>query len=85
MAIDEEVTHGRTFQIKHHVSRRSIQQRRSASLGCRPPDESPGNLAEMGDDAASGGSPCDANQQAVPGGPPAPAQMDNTATENREH
>jgi len=30
--LEEEITHGRAVQIRRHVSRRSIQQRRSASL-----------------------------------------------------
>lgn len=44
-ALDEEVTHGRAFQIKHHVSRRSIQTRRSASLSKERPERSPRNMA----------------------------------------
>ena len=38
--LEAQVTHGRTYQIRHHVSRRSIQIKRSASLT----HEDPNNL-----------------------------------------
>ena len=42
-ALDKEVTHGRAFQIRHHVSRRSIQNQRSPSLSREVPDQSSHN------------------------------------------
>jgi hypothetical protein len=35
--LDAEMVHGRTYQIRHHVSRRSIQMKHSSFLSQDPP------------------------------------------------